>query len=120
MTAQKKPTLCLVGFASDINEIAATMDHSQTSIHLIDENATEAEIPSKADLVVYAMSEYSFSSSQLYSIFTYVNRSVDSTHQRMLFLRAARRPDGTFPSLPTFLPVELSEVSEAAARAAAS
>ena len=109
--------ILLSGFADDLDRFISEFGSIPVDIQTVTENATEADIPEAAEMVVYVFSEDTGYSSQLHSIFTYVHDRVQTSKEYLLALGNVDLDKSVFPEisdLPKTTPGRMKEILERA------
>ncbi|MBN4049924.1 hypothetical protein JYT84_00690 [bacterium AH-315-M10] len=111
-----KTRLLMAGWRSDLDELAGELDRESIEHYTVTEDsATHHETPDglkSIDVVVYVMSEYTYSSSQLCGACGYVNHWFRKGEEYLLAfgkLAPADLREKTFPALSQLPTISLEE-----------
>lgn len=99
----------LVGFKDDIQDLASLLSTS-ADIALVTENANKKDIPLKADIVIYAMSEDTSFSTQLHGVFVYIHDLVLSKEEYILPVGNVDLKKGSFPEMSHLPQILIGEI----------
>ena len=105
-----KPIVVLAGYSHDTSTVMSELGPVDAEIYLVKEDATAEDIPTVADLVLYIMSSDSGSSSQLYSVFTFIHDHVQISHEYLLAVGDVDIRTVAFPTIRAIAEISTSEL----------
>ena len=107
MTQHPARKIVLAGYASDLAKIAPLFDAETISV---DEDGFDRELPSVADVVVFALSRGACYSTQLHIVSVRVHDHVAAPHKYVLAVDDADLSDLVFPEIAALPRATLDEI----------